>query len=95
MEIRQTNTKYITCPDFLSDAVVYDVGSSATRGNRSSPPDTDGAYVIPTAMIRKNGHILAWEFEASKVGPIRVQVKVFKSKIPVTLSGKRYLQLNP
>ncbi|KAJ7340219.1 hypothetical protein OS493_002951 [Desmophyllum pertusum] len=41
----------------------------------SGSPDTDGAYVIPSAMMKKDGYILAWEFFASEVGgPIRLQV---------------------
>lgn len=55
---------------------MHDIGSSATLANITSSPQTDGAYVIPTAMIRKNGYILAWEFFASKVGPIRIQVRL-------------------
>ncbi|KAL9957104.1 hypothetical protein ACROYT_G038703 [Oculina patagonica] len=58
----------------VSDAIVYDIGSSATLGNTSSFPETDGAYVIPSAMMKKDGYILAWEFVASKIGPIRLQV---------------------
>ena len=56
------------------DAIVYDIGSSATLGNDSNSPETGGAYVIPTAMMTKDGYILAWELFASKLGPIRLQV---------------------
>ena len=60
----------------FTDAVVHEIGSSATLGNDSSSPETDGAYVIPTAMLKKDGYILAWEFVASKGGSIRIQVRI-------------------
>lgn len=61
----------------LSDAIVQDVGSSATYGNKSVSSD-EGAYIIPSAMIRTDGYILAWEYLASKVGPVRIQVRSTK-----------------
>lgn len=57
-----------------ADAIVHDIGSSATLGNDSNSPETGGAYVIPSAMMTKDGYILAWELFASKLGPIRLQV---------------------
>ena len=56
---------------------MHEIGSSATIGNNSISPETDGAFVIPTAMIRKDGYILAWEFVASKNGTIQIQVRKF------------------
>lgn len=43
-------------------------------GNFSTTPETDGIFVIPTAMIKKDGYILAWRFHASKEGPVKLQV---------------------
>ena len=43
-------------------------------GNISSTPETDGIFVIPTAMVKKDGYILAWQFYASKEGPVKLQV---------------------
>lgn len=56
------------------DAIIHEIGSSATSGNDSNSPETGGAYVIPSAMTTKDGYILAWELFASKLGPIRLQV---------------------
>lgn len=67
----------------LSDAIVQDVGSSATFGNKSVSSD-EGAYIIPSAMIRTDGYILAWEYLASKVGSIRIQVRSTKYPIAET-----------
>lgn len=67
----------------LSDAIVQDVGSSATYGNKSVSSD-EGAYIIPSAMIRTDGYILAWEYLASKVGPVRIQVRSTKYPIAET-----------
>ena len=57
------------------DAIVYGIGSSATLGNESNSQETGGAYIIPSAMMTKDGYILAWELFASKLGPIRLQVR--------------------
>ena len=43
-------------------------------GNFSTTPETDGIFVIPTAMVKKDGYILAWRFHASKEGPVKLQV---------------------
>lgn len=59
---------------FTSDPIIHDIGSSATFGNSSNSPETDGAYVIPSAMLKKDGFVLAWEFFASKLGSIQLQV---------------------
>lgn len=67
----------------LSDAIVQDVGSSATYGNKSVSSD-EGAYIIPSAMIKTDGYILAWEYLASKVGPVRIQVRSTKYPIAAT-----------
>lgn len=67
----------------LSDAIVQDVGSSATYGNKSVSSD-EGAYIIPSAMIRTDGYILAWEYLASKNGSIRIQVRSTKYPIAET-----------
>ena len=64
------------------DAIVHDIGSSATLGNTSNSPETGGAYVIPTAMMTKDGYILAWELVASKLGPIRLQVSFQGTLVP-------------
>ena len=43
-------------------------------GNFSTSPETDGIFVIPSAMVKKDGYILAWRFHASKKGPVKLQV---------------------
>lgn len=59
---------------FSPDSIVNRVGSTAMYGNVSGSPEKSGAYVIPSAMIDKDGYLLAWELYASKVGPMRLQV---------------------
>ena len=80
------------------DAIVHDIGSSATLGNTSNSPETGGAYVIPTAMMTKDGYILAWELVASKLGPIRLQVSFQGTLVPALpwwSSPSLYSEKNP
>lgn len=73
----------MSLPCFVSlDAIVHEIGSSATLGNTSNSPETGGAYVIPTATVTKDGYILAWELVASKLGPIRLQVSFQATLVP-------------
>ncbi|XP_048575324.1 polycystic kidney disease protein 1-like 2 [Nematostella vectensis] len=58
----------------MNDALLYGVGSKATFGNISGSPQTSGVYVIPTATIEQEGFLVAWEFNAAKLGGIRFQV---------------------
>lgn len=77
----------MSLPCFVSlDAIVHDIGSSATLGNTSNSPETGGAYVIPTATVTKDGYILAWELVASKLGPIRLQVSFQATLVPQCIS---------
>lgn len=73
-----------------ADAIVHDIGSSATLGNDSNSPETGGAYVIPSAMMTKDGYILAWELFASKLGPIRLQVG-FQATMLLTIPWRKRL----
>jgi hypothetical protein len=53
---------------------MVEVGSKATFGNISGSPQSDGAFIKPTAMFKQAGYVMAWEVYAAKPGPIRLQV---------------------